>query len=334
MKKIVGVTVLAFASLAVSHALWGNDLRGPFSFSRTAYAGPHGANLDVVVELDEVVRLVELEQLEALAELEQLEDLGRLVEIRQVVAEAREVRANVGEAQEGERFQWTGTLADGQVIEVRGVNGDIVAEGYDGSDVVVEAVKSGRKHDPSTVRIEVVEYEGGVTLCAVYPGRKNRCEPGGGTMKVDRNDVRVDFHVKVPRGLDFTGATVNGDVHADALPGNAKAVTVNGDVDLVALGFAAARTVNGGIRVSMGALPESGELEFETVNGDITLTLPAESNADFEASWLNGKLTSDLPVNFQGRAPARKAAGIFGEGGVDLDVKTVNGSIRLHTGQD
>ena len=151
-------------------------------------------------------------------------------------------------------------------------------------------------------------------------------------MKVKKNDVSVDFFIRVPEGLDFIGRTVNGNVQGSALAGDASTATVNGSIDVVAAGWVAAETVNGGIDVSMGAMP-AGDLALSTVNGDIDLRLPASFDADLDARWLNGGFDSDLPVDLQGRPLARRATATFGAGGPDLEIETVNGSIRLRSGK-
>ena len=111
-------------------------------------------------------------------------------------------------AAQDQDFRWSGRLADGQTVEIRGVNGNVVATGSDGATVRVEADRRGRRDDPRSVRIEVVEHSGGVTICAVYPTPRgarhdNECRPGGGQMSVRDNDVKVDFVVRVPRGVRF-----------------------------------------------------------------------------------------------------------------------------------
>jgi hypothetical protein len=101
------------------------------------------------------------------------------------------------------------------------VNGAVDATAADGDEVEVTAAKTGRRSDPGSVRIEVVEHPEGVTICAVYPdvdGRRNECRPGdGGHMSTRDNDVSVHFVVRVPRGVGFSPRTVNGDVQADGL---------------------------------------------------------------------------------------------------------------------
>src|SRR5882762_9153472 len=80
-------------------------------------------------------------------------------------------------------FHWKGKVAPGKGIEIKGVNGDVRAvAGSGGGDVEVTAVKRARRSDPDEVKIEVVQHEDGVTVCAVYPSdgrRENTCEAGG-----------------------------------------------------------------------------------------------------------------------------------------------------------
>lgn len=229
-----------------------------------------------------------------------------------------------------DHWTWHGNLAAGKTIEIRGVNGTVSAEAATGSDVEVIADKHARRDDPDDVRIEVVESDVGVTICAVYPGTNNRCEPGGGRMNVRNNDVEVDFTVRVPRGVAFEGYTVNGDVEAAALSGPASVATVNGSARLeTSSGEAKARTVNGGVTAVVRSLEGTGSLDFETVNGSVTLSLPSGLNANLDAETVNGSITSDFPIQVQGRMTPRRLAGLIGTGGRDLHIRTVNGSVRV-----
>lgn len=249
------------------------------------------------------------------------------------------VAANVGErgrrdrVQEGDEFTWTGSVDLGDVVEVKGVNGPVIAEMASGNRVEVRAVKQARRSDPSEVRIEVIEHAGGVTLCAVYPSRgsrKNECAPGdAGRMNVRNNDVEITFYVKVPAGVDFRGKTVNGDVEALGLESDVIVNTVNGDVEVSTTGYAEAETVNGSIDAVMGRADRSEGLKFSTVNGSITLDLPDDANANVNARWVNGSLQTELPLQVMGRISRRSAVGVLGEGGPRLELSTVNGSIRI-----
>lgn len=237
---------------------------------------------------------------------------------------------------EQDRWNWRGRVAEGKTLEIRGISGSIVAEPATGNEVEVVADKRGRRDDPDDVRIEVLEHEGGVTICAVYPNsrrsrRPNTCEAGGGHSNTDNNDVEVEFTVRVPRGVRLDGNNVNGDVEATNLAGPVELSTVNGGVRLeTSSGDARATTVNGSVTAVVRALGERS-LRFSTVNGGINLSLPAGLNADLEARTVNGSIQSDFPISVTGRINPRRLAGRIGQGGRVLELETVNGSIRLRS---
>jgi hypothetical protein len=183
------------------------------------------------------------------------------------------------------------------------------------------------------VRIEVVQHGDGVTICSVYPDagdRPNECKPGSeGRMNNRNNDVNVTFTVRVPDGVRFIGRTVNGDVTATSLNAPVSLRTVNGSVEFSTSGFGDASTVNGSIRGALGSALWNDRLEFETVNGSITLDLPADLSTDVRASTVNGDITTDFPLSISGRISRRTLNGTIGGGGRALNLETVNGSITL-----
>lgn len=231
-----------------------------------------------------------------------------------------------------EDFRWSGTLERGQLVEIKGVNGGVEAEPASGNQVEVVAEKHARRDDPDTVRIEVVEHPGGVTICAVYPDRRDRneCAPGdGGRLGSRDNDVQVEFRVRVPPGIRFAGKTVNGGVSVRDLDADVEATTVNGSVRVETAGRAVARTVNGSIDARLGRADGSEPLSFETVNGRIEVELPEGASAEVDARTVNGSIDSDFPLEMRGRWSRKRASGSIGSGGRALELKTVNGSIRL-----
>jgi len=225
-------------------------------------------------------------------------------------------RAATGQSE----FHWKGKVAPGKAIEIKGVNGDVRAVAGSG-DVEVTAVKHARRSDPDEVKIEVVQHEDGVTICAVYPSdgrRENSCDAGdGGHMNVRDNDVTVDFTVRVPAGVRFVGRTVNGDVGAADLTGDVEANTVNGSIRISTAGYAEAQTVNGEIVASLGRATWSNALEFRTVNGGITLDLPAGLSTEVRATTVNGDIQTDFPLMVTGRLGPAGCMARSGVGGDD-----------------
>src|SRR5438309_767113 len=123
-----------------------------------------------------------------------------------------------------------------------------------------------------------------------------------------------EFHWKgtVAPGKAIEIKGVNGDVRASA---------GSGDVEVTA--------VNGEIVASLGRATWSDALEFRTVNGGITLDLPAGLSTEVRAKTVNGDIQTDFSLMVTGRLGPRSLRGTIGNGGRRLALETVNGSIRL-----
>jgi hypothetical protein len=256
-----------------------------------------------------------------------------------------------GQTRTADPFRWDGSVAPGSTVEIKGVNGSIRAVSATGSSVVVDAVRTGRRNDPTEVEIVVVEHAGGVTVCAVYPSallQRNECLPGDeGRIGARNNDVQVAFTVQVPATANFSARTANGAVSAVGLTREVVATSTNGDVNVeggtevlarttngsVSIrtsGSASARSTNGSISADHTGLTEGeGPLTFSTTNGPITLRLPANTNATINASTTNGGIESDLPVTVQGNLRRNRLMGTIGTGGRTIELRTTNGRIHL-----
>lgn len=249
-------------------------------------------------------------------------------------------------------FEWRGQIAPGQRLEIKGVNGSVRAIGSTASEVVVSATKRGQRSDPSSVRIEVIQHTQGITVCAVYPDvpgeLPNECLPGDqGRMGVQDNDVNVTFDLSIPAGVDFVGRTVNGDLSADGLEGDAtlmtvngnvradravgfaSLITVNGDVWVSTAGMAEALTVNGSIDAAIGMPDWDRDLRFTTVNGGVGVTIPAATNAEVQLRTVHGSVACDFPLT---EVSPRNLQGTIGSGGPLLTVTSVNGNVALRRG--
>jgi DUF4097 and DUF4098 domain-containing protein YvlB len=231
-------------------------------------------------------------------------------------------------------FDWSGVVAPGDVIEIKGYNGDINASLATGNEVVVTARKEGGQSDPATVDIEVVTHAGGVTICAVYPDvpgqPANVCAPGDQSrLNNQNNDVEVTFTVAVPADVNFDGLTVNGSVTGTNLESDASALVVNGGVTITTTELAEAIVVNGNIVVTMGEGNLDRDLEFVTVNGNVSVEVPANTNAVVALTAANGNASSDFSLT---RINAGSMQGTLGSGGFDLTLVTVNGNVTLLQG--
>lgn len=258
-----------------------------------------------------------------------------------------------------EDFRWSGRLARGQEIEIRGIVGDVRAEYTSGDQVEVVGRRSG--DDADRVRIEVVERRDGVIICALYPlrgedrvrrdrdGDDDECGRADGEHgQIDADDARVDFTVRVPAGVKFATKVISGDVYATSLRSDVDVAAVSGDVQVSTTGTARAATVSGNVTATFGQT-DGEEMTFASVSGNVVLRLAGNVGARVSAHTLTGRIDSDFDLRMRPMTGdddedededddggvrvdiqiGRQATGTIGRGGPELSVNTVSGDIRL-----
>jgi DUF4097 and DUF4098 domain-containing protein YvlB len=118
-------------------------------------------------------------------------------------------------------------------------------------------------------------------------------------------------------------------VAAESLKSDVEAYTVNGKVKISTTGSARARTINGSIEAALLSPMLTKSPQFSTVNGGITLQVPARASATLEADTLNGRILANFPLPRM-KSGQRSVRAKLGAGGTtQLRLKTVNGSIQL-----
>jgi hypothetical protein len=166
----------------------------------------------------------------------------------------------------------------------------------------VLAKKKAYMSDPNEVRIQVVEHSGGVTICAMYPSddlhQQAGCVPGNNEGRRNQstaanarnNDVRVDFTIRVPAGVEFVGRTINGEIIAKSLGSNGESRTLNGSLSIFTTAFAKAKTVNRSVPGKPGnanAASYGGVLKFKTLDRETRASLQPAANTEIEADIFN-----------------------------------------------
>lgn len=233
-----------------------------------------------------------------------------------------------------DRFDWTGQLEKGAWLRIRNLNGEIDVQPATGDQAEVIGEKRWRRGDPRDVRFQVFKGSDGVTICALWD-EDDTCDERGyrshGHHDRDRNDdVSVRFTVRLPRDVKVDVATVNGGVEVRGATSEVEAHTVNGRITAASTsGPVSASTVNGSLDVRMAELPGTDDLEFSTVNGSVSVEVPAALDADLEMSTVNGSLQTDFPLTVSGRIDPKHIRATVGKGGRRIKLETVNGSVEL-----
>ena len=125
--------------------------------------------------------------------------------------------------------------------------------------------------------------------------------------------------------------TASGDVDARALAGRLRSTTVSGELTLAAGRCPAleARAVSGDLVVDL-ALDRHGRYELGTVSGDVAVRVDDEEpDLNLSVSTMSGRIDSAFPLEGDRGRVGRRAWGRVGEGGADLRVKTLSGSVTL-----
>ena len=148
---------------------------------------------------------------------------------------------------------------------------------------------------------------------------------GGGT--------KVDYRITLPADADVRVSTVNGRVTIEGMSGPVNVSTTNGRVEITdARGGVEASTVNGGITARYRALDAEAHHRLSTTNGPIAVWVPGGEGGRVAARTINGGIHCELPLEATDRTGRHRLEGRLGKGKGSLELRTVNGGIRINRG--
>jgi hypothetical protein len=248
-------------------------------------------------------------------------------------------------------WRWDGRVDAGRWMNVFNVNGTVDFAPSADNMVHLVAEKRSNGHEMDDIHYEIVQAGGNVTVCAIW-NNSSHCEDGG-VQSFQRNGnnenhSNVRITVQVPRsvragahsvngavsvrdvGAEVRANTVNGGVRVFNATGPVKATTVNGGVDVTTTtGPVTAEAVNGNVDARMASLQGDDDMTFKTVNGSVSIYVPARFDGTFRFDTVHGGIDSDFPMTLSGRWGPRHASGTIGNGGRHIRASSVNGSISL-----
>jgi len=204
-----------------------------------------------------------------------------------------------------------------------GQNGGTTVKGWMRGDVLVRA------------RIDAsAENEGAAAIIA----SRVLIDGSGGQVRASgpesRNDESwsVSYEIFVPQATDLTLKTNNGGMNISDIRGHLAFEGVNGGARLKRVaGEITGRTVNGGIDIELAGLgTDARQMELSTVNGGVTVTMPANYSARVQTETGMGGVQSDFAMPPQSaNARSHRMDFTIGAGGPPIHITTGNGSILL-----
>jgi len=212
------------------------------------------------------------------------------------------------QGREGTRFTWSERIPAGQWLRVYGNNGRIQVTEAAGDVAEVVGEKDVRRGRPEDIAFEVRRTSDGVTICAIIDDSTD-CDDDGvrhrGRWNRDSNDRRVNFTVRVPRGVHVAAGSGNGNVSVTGATAEVRASSGNGDVRV------------------------SDDMELSSGNGRVSITVPANFAGELDASTGSGKFYSDFPLTLRGRIDPHRVRATIGSGGRRLAMRSGNGDVEL-----
>lgn len=215
--------------------------------------------------------------------------------------------------------------SDGR-LSVSNVNGTVKVLTWERNEIRIVGEKSAATAEElAAIQMKIETAPERASIEVKLPKRKSGWF-GGGNIR-----AAVSLTITVPAGSELASVeTVNGNVVVENVRGRMKIETVNGRVSAKGVrGQASFETVNGSIDAEFQSLDAAAKVAAETVNGAISLRLPADSGAALDASVVNGHVECDFPIQLKGGVSRRHIKGTIGSGGGAIDASTVNGSIKI-----
>ena len=188
-------------------------------------------------------------------------------------------------------WTWDGRVESGKWFRLSSVNGPVTIEPSPDNMVHVRAEKDVRDGEITDVAFQVIQSGGDVRICALWRG--NYCdEEGHHSRRNDddddrdrrgrRNNVKVNFTVRVPAGVRVSAGTVNGEMRIRNLTSDVRANTVNGRVEVSNVGGdVRALYARAGARAHAPLLPAPGAFQRDVC--------VCSRRRDADARWLSQK---------------------------------------------
>ncbi|MFY0688926.1 MAG: hypothetical protein JXQ90_17280 [Cyclobacteriaceae bacterium] len=252
------------------------------------------------------------------------------------------------------------------MLEVSQINGDIIIEGYDGKEVIVNwEIGTGKNKmkgggdDARAVLAEVHEKE-------KYKDKYGSKPDVSGMKRIESNPVeiqaeeednfveisteswkrRVDLTIKVPKDFDLSVGTIHGVVEISNVSGEMEVSNVNGPIRMESVeGSVLANTVNGELVVQLKSVIAGKEMSFANLNGAVDVTFPANVKATAKMKTDRGDIYTDFDMTTENIREEERddngqysvsinslTRGLINGGGPTFTFRNMNGDIIIRKG--
>jgi hypothetical protein len=227
-------------------------------------------------------------------------------------------------------------------LKVHLVTGSIKVVGYDGKDVIINVTPRGREEEKSRAS------ENGMKRISASGGYEVTAKEADNNITVNTGipNKAIDLELKVPQDGKIKIGTVNdGDIVVENVKGELEVNNVNDAITMTNIsGSVVANTVNGDVTVTFINVDPKAPMAFSTLNGDVKVTLPADTKANLKLKSDNGDVFSDFDIDIDKTPPKinktvepgmykiKKDDWVYGKingGGPEMMMKNMQGDIYV-----
>jgi Putative adhesin len=230
-------------------------------------------------------------------------------------------------------------------LKIEVVTGSIKISGYDGNEIMITVIpgKEQEENDEGIKNgMKKISANGGFELTAKEADNVV-------TVGTSNPDKKIDLELKIPQDVKLKAGTVNGgDIEVTDVRGELEASNVNDKITMTNIsGSVVANTVNGDVTVTFISIDSKAPMAFTTLNGDVNVTLPADSHSNLKLRSDRGDIYSDFDIQIEktasniqktsenGMYQIKKEDWVHGTingGGPEIIMKTMEGSVNLKKG--
>ncbi|HEX5432542.1 MAG TPA: DUF4097 family beta strand repeat-containing protein [Bryobacteraceae bacterium] len=181
--------------------------------------------------------------------------------------------------------------------------GSVTVKGYNGKDAIIEYTTRGgpgprRRPEPPPPQ----------GMHRIGPSRGVEVTENNNTIRVNNGmfSTSADLSIQVPPETSVEVKTFGGgNVSIENISGEIEANNMNGQVNITDVsGSVVAHSMNGKVQVTLNKVAPDKNMSFSTMNGDVDVTLPADTKANFKMRADNGEIYTDFDVKVDSQSSA------------------------------
>ncbi|SIT84005.1 DUF4097 family beta strand repeat-containing protein [Pontibacter indicus] len=225
-------------------------------------------------------------------------------------------------------------------LEISLVTGSISVTGTKGKEVVIKA-SAGESRTREREEAGGLKRIPNTNLGLTVTEQNNKVQ-----LSTEAVTRRVNLEIQVPQNFSLRLSTVNnGELAVRNVNGNLELSNVNGSILLENVsGNAVANTTNGYVKANILRWDGKSPMAFSTLNGNVDVTLPANSKFNTKLRSDRGEVYTDFEMTqeaAQTKAGSRNEKGLYrvstadfisgkvNGGGPEILIKNMNGNIYL-----